>query len=345
MVFNSSLFADYYTSYVDSVWAQYATSSLTVDTQASWGAAEGTTSSGSLTFGDIGCFAKPSSQDIFSGSTGAFAAQSTNTAQLLAIGARLDAAFNRSTLMINSAQPDDEVVSSYYCNAVTNHYARIVHAANLDGKGYAFPYDDVAPDNGVDQSGEVNDPNPSSFVITVGGGNASEKMRMRSKRGLEAAPTVTTHMHSKRHLPWAADYDEKSAQASLISNQDRDLESGQHAKLRAEFDNDEPRSVLSLPPALERLFGPYFTKLQSLPQIERLRPLINVINTFLISFLSLSLRAILSRVFLLLLILVLYLVGILDRSGAAREVGRSGLQGEGLLMNMTTNSLDRWGVS
>ncbi|MGH3401555.1 MAG: beta-1,3-glucanase family protein [Streptosporangiaceae bacterium] len=26
---------------------------------------------------------------------------------------------------------------------MTNHYARIGHAATLDGRGHAFPYDDV----------------------------------------------------------------------------------------------------------------------------------------------------------------------------------------------------------
>ena len=36
------------------------------------------------------------------------------------------------------------------------HYARIVHAANVDGLGYTFPYDDVTPDGGklsIDQAG------------------------------------------------------------------------------------------------------------------------------------------------------------------------------------------------
>ena len=46
-----------------------------------------------------------------------------------------------------------------------------MHAANLDGRGYAFPYDDVAPTGGVDQSGDVNSPNPSLWTITVGGGS------------------------------------------------------------------------------------------------------------------------------------------------------------------------------
>ena len=75
------------------------------------------------------------------------------------ITARLAAAFNRSTLLVDDNTPDGENPSNYYQNPVTNHYARLVHAANLDGRGYAFPYDDVAPSNGADQSGSVFDPN------------------------------------------------------------------------------------------------------------------------------------------------------------------------------------------
>jgi hypothetical protein len=44
-----------------------------------------------------------------------------------------------------------------------------VHENNIDGKGYAFAYDDVQPDGGDDQSGKVNDGAPKIFTITVGG--------------------------------------------------------------------------------------------------------------------------------------------------------------------------------
>jgi len=38
--------------------------------------------------------------------------------------------------------------------------------------GYAFPYDDVQPTNGADQSGEVHAGDPTLFTVTVGGNNA-----------------------------------------------------------------------------------------------------------------------------------------------------------------------------
>ena len=57
--------------------------------------------------------------------------------------------------------------ADYYTNAITNHYARIVRATTIDGRGYAFPYDDVAPAGGADQSGPVSDPAPALLTMTL----------------------------------------------------------------------------------------------------------------------------------------------------------------------------------
>ena len=92
-----------------------------------------------------------------------------------AVVARLAAGFNRSTLLRDSAthpEPSGNP-SEYYKERITNHYARIVHEANADQRGYAFPYDDVAPSGGKDQSGAVFG-NPRSFRVTVGGGQLGE---------------------------------------------------------------------------------------------------------------------------------------------------------------------------
>lgn len=45
--------------------------------------------------------------------------------------------------------------------------------ANLDGKGYAFPYDDVQKTGGPDQSGEVHASDSVVLTVTVGGGGVS----------------------------------------------------------------------------------------------------------------------------------------------------------------------------
>lgn len=168
---DSSYFSTYYDSYVDQVWSKYTGTKLTVNTQASWGDVTGSISDNVLDFGsDVGSFSQPTSANIFSCSSGPFA---TTTSEMGAIGARLAAAFNRSTLLIDANQPEGEVVSTYYKNSITNHYARLLHATYLDGKGYAFPYDDVAPSGGADQSGSLYDTNPANLTITVGGPSSS----------------------------------------------------------------------------------------------------------------------------------------------------------------------------
>jgi hypothetical protein len=133
-------------------------------------------------------FQKPTARDIFGCSTGSFATGSNGETN--AIIPRLAAAFNRSTLLVASQHPNGVAPGQYYQNPVTNvsetldcgpyeqvltvtqHYARLVHAANVDGHGYAFPYDDVTPDGGVGQEGALSSPNPTLLIVTVGGINA-----------------------------------------------------------------------------------------------------------------------------------------------------------------------------
>lgn len=176
---NHSLFNNYYEGYVNEVWSHYANSTnntLTVNTQADAGDVTAKVASDLLSFSIPGItYTKPSTGDIFSNSTGSFAVSGNGTKD--AITARLAAAFNRSTLLINGNQPNGETVSNYYKNSVTNHYSRICHSVNLDTRGYAFPYDDVAPNDGPDQSGSVFDGNPTLLTVTIGGGpsNSAKK--------------------------------------------------------------------------------------------------------------------------------------------------------------------------
>ena len=167
IVMNSSLFPGYYDGYVAQVWQKYASASLTVDTQASFGTVTGQVTGGALTFPGVGSFGQPSAADIFGCNSGPFSPAGLS-AEMLAILPRLAAAFNRSTLLIDSSRPDGEDPADYYADATTNHYARIVHATTLGHRGYAFPYDDVAPTGGADQSGAVSSGSPSLLTITLG---------------------------------------------------------------------------------------------------------------------------------------------------------------------------------
>lgn len=178
IVLNNNLFSGYFQPYVDQVWSNYKNQPLSVDTQAQWGVVTGQVDSSTnlMTFNGVGTYAQPATSDIFSCSTGPFA--NTSNIELGAITARLSAGFDRSTLLINEVQPSGNP-SSYYQNAITNHYARIVHAANLDGLGYAFPYDDVTPNGGQDQSGALHSGNPQLLTVAVGGGNATANMTIQ----------------------------------------------------------------------------------------------------------------------------------------------------------------------
>ncbi|KAJ5173007.1 hypothetical protein N7492_005600 [Penicillium capsulatum] len=165
---DNSLFKDYYAAYVNEVWSKYAGTTLTVNTQAAAGDVTARVANGKLAFSTGGiAYDQPSTADIFNNSSGAFAVTGDSTHD--AITARLAAGFNRSTLLSNPMQPNGEQVAHYYQNAVTNHFARICHEVTLGGRGYAFPYDDVAPSDGEDQSGSVFDSNPKLLTVTVGG--------------------------------------------------------------------------------------------------------------------------------------------------------------------------------
>jgi hypothetical protein len=182
-VTNNSLFNGYFEPYVSQVWSHYSGSSvLKIDTQAQWGVVTADIANDALAVSEgsnggsqkpIGggsgtTFTRPSTADIFSCSTGPFATGSnalTNT-----VIPRLAAAFNRSTLLKTDQLPAPQ--NTYYQEAVTNHYSRVVHEWNYDGRGYAFPYDDVQPSGGgLEQSGEVHAGDPRVWTVTVGGGS------------------------------------------------------------------------------------------------------------------------------------------------------------------------------
>jgi beta-galactosidase len=148
--------ANYLDSYVNAIWAQYASTPLTVFLDNNSHEYSGTTSGTSFNFTEVdlhnGAYAgpqtysvnKPSTQDLLlcSGSM-AFAA-STLTSQesgvTLALEAQFCAAFNRH-VMDNVA--GWTVVPDYYQTAPANYYAAFWHAHSIGGLSYGFAYDDV----------------------------------------------------------------------------------------------------------------------------------------------------------------------------------------------------------
>lgn len=174
---HAEAFADYWTSYIDQVWTKYTTQGLTINTQ-------------SVDFGNVSCsvqsdslictsasasgggnaiYTKPSAKDIFSCNSGPFAAPSD---LYQAVTPRLCSAINRSTLLLTggNVQPDGVASSLYYDGEVTNWYSKLVHQWEIEGKGYAFPYDDISPSmEHQSQAGELTSYEPWVLTLLVGG--------------------------------------------------------------------------------------------------------------------------------------------------------------------------------
>lgn len=165
-------FDGYYEPFVEEVWKKYHQNhgrrQMKINTQAGPGVVSGAVNEkDELVIGGEP-FNKPSTADILGCNTGPFVTGPSPARN--AIIPRLAAGLLRTALLDVEDHPSDP--STFYRRDPTNHYARIVHEANLDGKGYAFAYDDVQPDGGQDQSGKVNAGDPRVFIVTVGGGGA-----------------------------------------------------------------------------------------------------------------------------------------------------------------------------
>jgi hypothetical protein len=171
---NGTAFADYWTDYVDQVWDKYSSSPLTINTQADAGEVSCQVSGDELTCdGDNRGYAKPVPADIWGCNSGPFGIEEGDTDLHKAIVPRLCAAFVRSTLLLDGGDSQPGVpATDYYTTSPTNHYSRIIHKYETDGKGYAFAYDDVNPDGNENASGVVSDANPQKLTVYVGGYNA-----------------------------------------------------------------------------------------------------------------------------------------------------------------------------
>lgn len=168
---DATAFEDYFTSYVESVWTYYTTNALIIDTQESYGNVTCGVVGANITCegGDSWGYAQPTANDIFGCNTGPF--ENAGNALHLAIVPRLCAAFNRGTLLLDggNVQPSLDPTYYYTADAPYNYFSKFVHEYEIDGIGYAFPYDDVAPDGVAAVSGTITDPTPTSFTMVIGG--------------------------------------------------------------------------------------------------------------------------------------------------------------------------------
>ena len=149
--------SDYFDPYIDEVWAQYASTDLTVTTNA--GTFTGRVQGDQLVFdGGVAPISRPSTRDVLFCDGNLAAPNDGITGPVAAI---VGAAFNRATLLTASQQPTNDP-DTFYQSEIANHYAAVFHANTVDGKAYGFAFDDVE-----DFASYIQDHGPSALEITL----------------------------------------------------------------------------------------------------------------------------------------------------------------------------------
>jgi hypothetical protein len=156
---------DYLASYIDEAWAAYAGTDLTVQPFSDQPdkVFKGRTSGDVMTFTDssgaqAATFTKPTTSNVWGcdGNLGA-----PNDLVVGPIARSLCAALQRTTLGTQAVEPSTDA-STFYRNDLTNEYAKVIHEQMVDGKAYAFAFDDVANQESLVHSGD-----PTSIAITL----------------------------------------------------------------------------------------------------------------------------------------------------------------------------------
>ncbi|AEV87894.1 glucan endo-1,3-beta-D-glucosidase [Actinoplanes sp. SE50] len=154
----------YLDPYIATAWNAYTGRTLTVTpfTDRPTVRYLGRTSGNVMSFTDpagrvVASFTRPSTADVW-GCDGALGAP--NDQVVGPIARTLCAALQRSTLGRIDTQPAGRAADFYQGNPA-NLYAKAVHAAMLDGKAYAFAFDDV-----LNQESLVHDGDPRTAAIT-----------------------------------------------------------------------------------------------------------------------------------------------------------------------------------
>lgn len=168
---NPDAFSDYWDEYNQLVFSHYGANHLTVNTQTGTGDVTCTVSGDQIKCdGDNRGYSKPTASDIFGCNSGPFGILGDDNDVHRAVVPRLCAAWHRGTLLKNGGNIQPGLsADNYYLSPPSNWYSKFVHQFEVDGKGYAFPYDDVNPSVGVDQAGVVADAQPTLLTVVVGG--------------------------------------------------------------------------------------------------------------------------------------------------------------------------------
>ncbi len=151
--------------YINRVWSKYSSQTLTVTPFTDqpntkyYGRVSGNTMNFTNGAGQtVTSFQKPDSASVF----GCFKfLDAPNDLVRGPISRTLCAGYNRSTLLINSNQPDPNN-ANFYKDSVTNQYSKKIHEQMVDGKAYGFAFDDVGAHEAL-----VHDGNPAQAYLTL----------------------------------------------------------------------------------------------------------------------------------------------------------------------------------
>ena len=158
--------ASFLDSYISTAWNTYATKTLTVTpfTDQPNNKFLGRTSGNTMNFTDssgrvVASFTKPTTANVW-GCDGALAAP--NDLVVGPIARTLCAALTRTTLAKFDVQPSGKA-SDFYQGNPHNVYAKVIHDTMVDGKAYAFAFDDVQNQESLVHAG---DPRAAGIVLT-----------------------------------------------------------------------------------------------------------------------------------------------------------------------------------
>jgi len=156
----------YFDSYINTAWNTYKNATLTVipfENQPNTRYFGRTDAGGVMHFkngsgAEVYSIKKPSTKDVF-GCDGNLAAPNDLIAGPIA--RTVCAALHRSTLAAIHTQPSYDA-GKFYKTPVTDHYSRILHSFEKDGRAYGFAFDDVGHFESL-----VHDAAPKSATITL----------------------------------------------------------------------------------------------------------------------------------------------------------------------------------
>ncbi|WNM24156.1 beta-1,3-glucanase family protein [Demequina capsici] len=166
----SAFSSTFFDSYIDDVYDYYASHTLTVAMD--MGTYTGTVNGDSFTFTDssgatIGSLTRPTTAEVFGCSGALQPGGQPNQTAILAVGARVCAAFHRGTLSTPSRVASDTQptydASSFYQTASSDLYSKVMHDASADGRAYGFAFDDVAE---LSPSIDVSDPVSATLTLS-----------------------------------------------------------------------------------------------------------------------------------------------------------------------------------